>query len=150
MTGKQPDQQICEIFFLCLDLIKKKDLSCAAILHSSVRKCSRNLWKISAKCTWTCLHTDQKAEVHCSSGGSCHFLLFSQLSTLCLFPFPPCRRRGKCWHALHLCFNPSILSPGIGVKKHIGTYPGLLQPFPKWSPLQNATRFTPYYALQCS
>lgn len=24
MTGKQPDQQICEIFFLCLDLIKKK------------------------------------------------------------------------------------------------------------------------------
>lgn len=24
MAGKQPDQQICEIFFLCLDLIKKK------------------------------------------------------------------------------------------------------------------------------
>lgn len=37
MTGNQPDQQICEIFFLCLDLIKKRDLSCVAFLHSSER-----------------------------------------------------------------------------------------------------------------
>ena len=88
--------------FLFMFRFNKKKISRVAFLHSSVRKCSRKLWKISAKCTWTCLQTDQKAEAHCSSGGSCHFLVFSQLSTPWLFPFPPWRRRGKCWHALPL------------------------------------------------
>lgn len=41
MTGKQPDQQICEIFFLCLDLIKKRSLMCGF----STQQCKKMLWK---------------------------------------------------------------------------------------------------------
>lgn len=90
-----------------------------AFLHSSVRKCSRKLWKISAKCTWTCLQTDHKAEAHCSSGGSCHFLVFSQLSMQWLFPFPPWRR-SKCRHALHLLqsLNPFTRHWGEEAYRH--------------------------------
>lgn len=43
MTGKQPDQQICEIFFLCLDLIRKRFLMCG---FSTQRRKRMNALKI--------------------------------------------------------------------------------------------------------
>lgn len=100
---------------------KKKDLSCVAFLHSSVRKCSRKLWKISAKCTGSCPQTEQKAEVHYSSGGKCHFLVFFQLSEPRLFPFPPWGRRGKCRHILHLfqSLNPLTRHWGEEAYRHL-------------------------------
>lgn len=140
MTGNQPDQQICEIFFLCLDLIKK-DLSCVASLQSSGRKCFRKLWKVSAKCTWTFLQTDQKA------GAQHGIAVFPAQHTMAL-PLPT-KRKIPAHSSLPSAPQP-IFSPGTEVKKHMGTYPELLQLFLKWSPSQNAVCFAPYCAFQSS
>lgn len=106
MTGKQPDQQICEIFFLCLDLIKK-NLSCVAFLHSSVRKCSRKLWKIEVRCTWKCLQPGWKSGTPRSTGGSCHFLIFP--SSAC-HSSPPshCGEEANAGMII-ICFSSSAL-----------------------------------------
>lgn len=98
----------------------KINLSCVAFLHSSVRKCSRKIWKVSVKHTWTCLQTDQKAEACCSSGGSCHFLVFPQLNTPWLF-FPPRGKRGECWLALHLLQSLNPFTRRCGEEAYILT-----------------------------
>lgn len=74
-------------------------------------------------------------------------LLFSQLSTQWPFPCPP---RGKYQHSSLPSAPQPIFSPGTEVKKHMGTYPELLQLFLKWSPSQNAVCFAPYCAFQSS
>lgn len=86
---------------------KKKNLSCVAFLHSSVRNCSRKLWKIEVWCTWKCLQPGWKSRTPRSTGGSCHFLIFP--SSAC-HSSPPshCGEEANA-RMIIICFSPSAL-----------------------------------------
>lgn len=123
----------------------KKDLSCVAFLHSSVKKCSRRLWKISASAlehAWR----QTRRQLHIGAVvAAAIFLCFSSSATKALLPTVDKKRQMPS-----IFFNSSALLPGAGLKKRIGTDPELLQTFSKCSHSWSATRFTPYYTLQIS
>lgn len=111
-----------------------------AFLHSSEIKCFSKLWKLSDKCTWTCLQIDQKARAH-------HGIAVFPAQHTMAHPLPTMEKKRKIpEHSSFPSAPQPLFSSWTEVKKHMGTYPELLQLFLKWSPLQNAACFAPMHS----
>lgn len=118
MTGKQPDQQICEIFFLCLDLIRKRFLMCGFSTQQYKRMNALKIYE-NIRCS--------ALENACSQarGLGCLVALVAAAILSCFSSsehhssLPPLlrRRRGKYRYGCHFLQTVNPFLSGIVVQK---------------------------------
>lgn len=120
MTGKQPDQLICEIFFLCLDLIIIiiKKASRVRIFFTAYENAPGRYGKYLRSALGHARGPlGGQRRVGAVVAAAVSPVLPAQHATA--LPRPASREKGNAG----IGSAPSALSPGAAVRKHVGTYP---------------------------